>query len=193
VDAVAVLPSRRVVGQDGVTAYVALLHSVTLSAGQRVVMNDLREMAAGLGLKNVRTLVATGNLVFDGADLPPGETENMLEAAFATTFDKAVDIVVRDAGAWLKLVAGNPFTDGAGSEVVVRVMRRPLAPEVFDGLGSRATGPERIALVDGDLWIDFSGKPSQSRLLSALSRRQLGVGTLRNWNTVRGIGRMLAG
>ncbi|RUU52055.1 DUF1697 domain-containing protein, partial [Mesorhizobium sp. M2C.T.Ca.TU.009.01.2.1] len=45
--------------------YVALLYSIILSEGRRVVMADLKAMAEEQGLKNVRTLVATGNLVFE--------------------------------------------------------------------------------------------------------------------------------
>jgi uncharacterized protein (DUF1697 family) len=176
-----------------VTVYVALLHSIILAAGRRVVMEELRAMAVDLGFENVRTLVATGNLVFEGADLPIGEIENMLERSFAGRFGKPVDIIVRQASGWLRLVASNPFADGVGSDVVVRVMRSALDPIAVDRLSDRVNGPERIALVDGDLWIDFGGKPSLSRLLSGLTTKQLGIGTLRNWNTVRRLGRMLGG
>ena len=174
------------------TVYVALLHSIILEAGRRVVMEDLRAMTADLGFVDVRTLVATGNLIFEGADRPIGEIENMLEPAFAKRFGKPVDIIVREASVWLRLEANNPFADGLGSDVVVRVMRTALDPVVVDRLRDRAKGLERIALVDGDLWIDFRGKPSLSRLLSGLTTKQLGIGTLRNWNTVRGLGRMLS-
>jgi uncharacterized protein (DUF1697 family) len=176
-----------------VTVYVALLHSIILNAGRRVVMEELRAMTADLGFENVRTLVATGNLVFEGDDLSIGKIENLLETAFAKRFGKPVDIIVREASGWLRLVANNPFADGVGSDVVVRTMRGALDPTVVDRLRDRANGPERIALVDGDLWIDFGGKPSLSRLLSGLTTKQLGIGTLRNWNTVRGLGRMLGG
>ncbi|TIO91164.1 MAG: DUF1697 domain-containing protein, partial [Mesorhizobium sp.] len=44
--------------------YVALLYSIILGEGRRVVMSELKAMAEAIGLKNVRTLVATGNLVF---------------------------------------------------------------------------------------------------------------------------------
>ncbi|HCL65736.1 MAG TPA: hypothetical protein DIC56_13045 [Rhizobium sp.] len=51
----------------------------------------------------------------------------------------------------------------------------------------RLVGP---SAVEGDLWVDFSGKPSESKLLSALTTKRLGVGTLRNWNTVRSLAEM---
>ncbi|MDL2402138.1 DUF1697 domain-containing protein [Rhizobium mayense] len=170
--------------------YVALLHSIVLGAGRRVVMSDLRAMAEELGFSNTRTLVATGNLVFEAEEQPVAEIEALLEARFAAAFGKSVDIIGRDAEAWLKLAAGNPFKDEKDSEVIVRVMRERLAPSVIAML-DRKRSTERMAIVDGDLWIDFGGKASETRLLSALTTKRLGVGTLRNWNTVRGLAEMI--
>jgi uncharacterized protein (DUF1697 family) len=150
-------------------------------------MSDLRTMAENLGFTNVKTLVATGNLVFEAGAQPIAAIETQLEAGFTKTFGKHVDIIARDAATWMKLVAGNPFADGEGSEVAIRIMRKPLDPSVVELLEKRRNGPERLALVDGDLWIDFGGKASETRLLSSLTTKRLGVGTLRNWNTVRGL------
>jgi uncharacterized protein (DUF1697 family) len=173
------------------TVYVALLHSIILGGGRRVVMNDLRAMAEGLGFSNVRTLVATGNLVFEADEKPIAEIETQLEAGFAKTFGKPVDIIARDAATWRRLAAGNPFGDGQASEVVVRVMRKSLKPSVIETFDKHRNGPERLAVIDGDLWIDFGGKASETRLLCALTTKRLGVGTLRNWNTVRGLAEMI--
>lgn len=191
VDTVAVLPPRQQIYLVAVAVYVALLHSIVLGAGRRVVMSELRAMAADLGFRNPQTLVATGNLVFESDNPSIPDIENMLDTAFSASFGKSVDIIVREAGAWRRLATNNPFADGIGSDVVVRVMRTPLDPSVLDMLSDRRSGCERIAIVGGDLWVDFGGKPSLSRLLSVLTTKRLGVGTLRNWNTVRGLDQML--
>ncbi|TIT84418.1 MAG: DUF1697 domain-containing protein, partial [Mesorhizobium sp.] len=83
--------------------YVALLYSILLSEGRRLVMSDLKAMAEGLGLKNVRTLVATGNLVFETRSTKISALEQRLERAFEETFGRHVDIIVRGAEDWLKL------------------------------------------------------------------------------------------
>ncbi|MGV1757514.1 DUF1697 domain-containing protein [Rhizobium sp. A22-96] len=171
--------------------YVALLYSIVLGPGRRVVMADLKAMAEALGFRNTRTLVATGNLIFEGERQPIASIEAKLEAGFAATFGKHVDIIVRDADTWLRLAEGNPFLDGIGSEVIIRVMRQPLEPQVLD-IFARYRRDERIAIVDGDLWIDFGLKASETKLLSALTTKRLGIGTMRNWNTVRGIHEMIS-
>ena len=175
-------------------SHVALLYSVVLGPGRRVVMSDLKAMAEGLGLRSVATLVATGNLVFDSGS-GSAELESRLETAFAARFGKPVDIIVRDAARWRALVAANPFPAEAAADagrVVVRVMRHGADPDAAARLAGLAGQTERVALVDGDLWVAFGGQPSRSRLLSALGARRLGVGTARNWNTIRRLGAMLS-
>ncbi|WP_439631045.1 DUF1697 domain-containing protein [Shinella sp.] len=166
------------------TSHVALLHSIVLGPGRRVVMAELKAMAETLGFANPRTLVATGNLVFDAEEADLSTLENRLEAAFRETFGKHVDIILRRADAWKRLAAGNPFPGDDGANVCVRVMREPLGPAALEKLQKLAAPELRLALVDGDLWIDFRGKPSETKLLSHLTTKKLGIGTLRNANTV---------
>ncbi|OWV96034.1 hypothetical protein ATY81_24055 [Rhizobium sp. R72] len=171
--------------------YVALLHSIVLAPGRRVVMSDLRDMARDIGYQDPRTLVSTGNIVFETDTSPLPDIEAKLEAAFKTRFGKPVDIIVRKGADWLKLAGSNPFPDGEGSQVIVRVMRKPLGPATVQALRPYADPKQRMALAGGDLWIDFAGKPSEWKLLSALTTKRMGVGTLRNWNTVRGLAEMI--
>jgi len=174
-----------------VETYVALLHSIVLSPGRRVVMAELKAMAEGLGFADPRTLVATGNLVFTAKKEPVAEMERRLEVAFRDRFGKHVDIVARTAEGWKRLAAGNPFPEGKGTDVVVRVMRKPLGSGTLPALERFAAPGIRLALAGGDLWIDFAGKPSEAKLLSHLTTKKLGIGTLRNANTVNGLAAML--
>lgn len=181
-------------GSVAMTVYVALLHSIILGAGRRVVMSDLRATAERIGFRSPRTLVATGNLVFDADQGSAAEVEKALEQAFSEDFGKPVDIIARTAEDWLALADGNPFcaaNDAEAQNIVVRVMRAPLADDIPSTLQRRSSGGEQIRLVKGDLWIHFPCKPSESKLLSALTTKRLGPGTFRNWNTVRGLTDMI--
>jgi uncharacterized protein (DUF1697 family) len=175
--------------------YVALLYSIVLGEGRRVVMADLRAMAEGLGLMNPRTLVATGNLVFETQETKIAALEQRLETAFETGFGRHVDIIVRRADDWLALAAGNPFPAeslSAADQVAVRVMRKPVAAKAVRALQAYVGSDERMQAVGGDIWIFFSRQTPGSRLLAAASHKRLGIGTSRNWNTVRKLAEMVA-
>ncbi|BCG80455.1 DUF1697 domain-containing protein [Mesorhizobium sp. 113-3-3] len=174
--------------------YVALLYSIILGEGRRVVMADLKAMAEGLGLRNVRTLVATGNLVFEARTTDSGKLEQRLETAFEKTFGRHVDIIVRSAEEWLKLAAGNPFPGDsaeAGDQVAVRVMRKPAPVEGVAALQAYAAEDEKVLPFAGDIWVVFSRERPSSRLLAAMNHKRLGIGTSRNWNTVRKLAEMV--
>src|SRR5688572_13519929 len=91
------------------TTYVALLYSIILPAGKRLVMSDLKDMAKELDLIDPRTILATGNLVFEAKRTTAAKLERQLDAAFEQKFGKAIPIIVRTAEDWLKLVKANPF------------------------------------------------------------------------------------
>ncbi|MBZ9819745.1 DUF1697 domain-containing protein [Mesorhizobium sp. CA4] len=174
--------------------YVALLYSIILGEGRRMVMADLKAMAEELGLKNVRTLVATGNLVFEARAGEISKLEQRLEKAFEKTFGRHVDIIVRSAGDWLKLAAANPFPAESAitaDQVAVRVMREPAPADAVEALQAYAAGDEKVLWVDGDIWLVFSRERPSSRLLAAANHKRFGVGTSRNWNTVRRLAEMV--
>jgi len=167
--------------------YVALLYSIGIPSG-RLVMSDLRDLAAGLGFGAPRTLASTGNLVFEATGDTRG-LEQRIERAYAERFGRHVDIILRDESHWRRTVAGNPFGDGPN--VMVRLQRDPLPPEMVSRLEPYRPPDDQIRIVDGDLWVRFAGPPNGSRLLGALTKQRLGIGTSRIWNTVRRLGDML--
>ncbi len=174
--------------------YVALLFSIGIGEGRRLVMADWRETMLGMEVRNPRTLIATGNAVFESEGTSVRALECALEEAFERRFGRRVDTIVREATKFRRLVRGNPFlkeSEADGARVVVRVMRDPLKREVSGMLKPYLTRGERVRVVGGDLWVHFAGKPNESSLLRVLASKRLGIGTVRNWNTVRRLSAMV--
>ncbi|MCX5478990.1 DUF1697 domain-containing protein [Kaistia geumhonensis] len=178
-------------------SYVALLYSIVLGPGRRVVMADLRAVAETLGYRDPVTIGASGNLLFRAGEAPLAQIEAELEAGFASRYGKTVDIILRDAEAWRRLAAGNPFPEAAardGARVHVRVMRHPAGASDLARLSAYAIGGEELRIVEGDLWMHFADRlPSEGKLLGQLTAKRSGVGTVRNWNTVARIAAALEG
>jgi uncharacterized protein (DUF1697 family) len=177
-----------------VKTYVALLYSIVLTPRKRVVMADLRAMAEDLGFQNVRTLVSSGNMVFETRAGDISKIETRIEGAFEKTFGRFVPIIVRSADAWRGLVVANPFkveSAATADQVAVRVMREPVPTDMVASLRAVAAPDEKVEIVDGDPWVLFSRERPNSRLLAAINHRRLGAGTARNWNTVRGLAELV--
>jgi len=174
--------------------YVALLYSIGIGEGRRLLMADWRALLEGLPLQNVRTLIATGNAMFQCQPASVRELEAKLEDAFEQRFGRRVDTIVRSAEDFRRLAAANPFprqSQRDGSRVVVRVMRKPLPRGAATDLKPYLTQGEQTKVVDGDMWVCFRTEPNRSRLMPVLGSKRLGTGTVRNWNTVRRLSEML--
>ncbi|ESQ87798.1 hypothetical protein ABAC460_18195 [Asticcacaulis sp. AC460] len=166
------------------TTYVALLYSIILPKG-RLVMTDLKDLAEKLGLENPRTFLATGNLVFEAKKTTAAKLEQQLETAFDTRFGNHIDIIIRTAAQWRETLAVNPFSDAGDDTVAVRIQRDRLDDSILDVLKPYCPDSETIRIANGDLWIRYGDKPSDSRLNSALTKKRLGIGTSRVWNTLK--------
>jgi uncharacterized protein (DUF1697 family) len=85
--------------------WVAFLRGVNL--GKRQVKNaELRAAYEAMGLDNVRTLIASGNVIFDAEDTP---TREALEAGFAARFGFESGTVLRRQSELRDLIASDPF------------------------------------------------------------------------------------
>ena len=178
--------------------YVALLFSIGIRDGKRLIMSEWREMLAEMGLQNPRTLIATGNAIFECPKTNLAKLEARLEDAYEQRFGRRVHNIVRPAEFFLRLVEENPFPKESqkdGSHVMVRVMRHPMAQDLEATLKPYLTQGERIKIVNGDLWMHFKCPPNESKLMSMIgskhTRVRLGIGTVRNWNTVMRLGEMV--
>jgi uncharacterized protein (DUF1697 family) len=173
---------------------IALMRSVQI-AGRRVKMADVRGLAESVGGTDVRTVVATGNLVFRSRKAP-ATLERELEAACEARYGKATQFVVCTPDRWRTLMAANPFpaeTARAPQRTLVWIMKTPIPEAGLDELRRRARGDERIARTGGDFYVWFgSGDVFASKLPAGFGLRALGAtGTNRNWNTMTRIARLV--
>ncbi|SDG46306.1 DUF1697 domain-containing protein [Pelagibacterium luteolum] len=172
------------------TRFVGLLYSITIGSGKRVLNAPFCELIEGLGHSNPKALLATGNVVFDANSDDARGIEREFEAAFAERFGRHIDFIVRDAAGWARLVAANPFPEQTRtdpSHVAVRVMREPVTAAARKLLEERASAEEIVRFVDGDPWVYFAGGIGTSRLAGVMTPKRAGVGTSRNFNTVKKI------
>lgn len=155
------------------------------TGGVRAPVAEQRAMAAAMGLKNPRTLLASGNLVVE-SDAVPDALEHDIEAAMEKTFGLRVAAMVRTPAQWASLIAANPFPREAAahpSKVLVMVMKDGIRPGALDALRAFAVGDERVEAAAGALFFWHPDGLGQSVMAGKATPRLIGMGTGRNWNT----------
>ncbi len=156
------------------------------TGGVRAPVAEQRAMAAAMGLKNPRTLAASGNLVVESGKAADA-LEQDIEAAMEKTFGLKVAAMVRTPEQWAKLVAANPFADEAAAHparMVVMVMKDGIKAGALDACRELAEGGERVEAIDDVLYFWFPNGQGESGIFKKATPRMLGMGTGRNWNTV---------
>lgn len=163
-------------------SHIALLRGINVGGHRNVPMAELREMAAELGLADVRTYVASGNLVFDTLEVAGLEAQ--LEQAIRQKFGFPVDVVLRSAAQWQAYVRANPMieeSESHPSQVMMVIGKDEPTRADIDALARRASANERVVLAGKAIWIWFGDGAGRSKLPGAGPK---GVWTSRNWRTI---------
>ena len=149
-----------------------------------VAMSDLRDFLAALGFGEPRSLLQSGNLVFQSDTLTGEALERVLEAEAKKRLGLETTFFVRTPKEWRALVANNPFPDEAKkdpSHLLVLFLKAAPARKAVDALQSAIVGPERVRAVGREAFIVYPDGIGRSRLTT---EKHVGRGTARNWNTI---------
>ena len=168
-----------------VTNFVAMLRAVNVSGTGKLPMAELKAMGEACGFANVRTFIASGNLLFD-SDLPEAEVERAIAPRVETYFGKPVPLFVRSGEEMATVAAANPFADRPGNRVVAHFIGEAPTQAMIDA----ATGikDERIALGQRELYIAYGDDMGHSKLKLPMFAK----GTARNMNSVAKMAALLA-
>ncbi|HEX8661081.1 MAG TPA: DUF1697 domain-containing protein [Brevundimonas sp.] len=171
--------------------HIALMRSVVIN-GRRVKGEEARSLAEAAGAAGIRSVGATGNLLFRSRKAP-ATLERDLEAACAALYGQPTEMIVKTADQWRALMKANPFaerSETSPARILVWAMRDPLPDSGLDQLRRRAAADEAVErTTSGDIYMWFGGHdPNASKLPAGFGLKSLGaVGTNRNWNTARKI------
>lgn len=152
-------------------------------------MVDLRAAFAAEGFANVETVVASGNVLFDHPERPDEGLEEKLGLMMFDRFAMKSPALVRSRDALAATIAENPFAaDGEEHLVHTLFLDGPVDPDGFDALLAGHSGPERIAMGDRALHIDYAAGVADSKLVGAFIERRIGrKGTARNLRSMKRI------
>jgi uncharacterized protein (DUF1697 family) len=134
------------------TAYVALLRAVNVGGTGKLPMADLKAMGEACGFANVRTFIASGNLLFD-SDRDEATVKAAVEAKLHDYAGKRVAVLVRTAAQLNTIVAANPFPDAHPSRHLVYFYDSPPAQALI--AQCRDINGERLALGTRELHVDY--------------------------------------
>ncbi|MBA4490012.1 DUF1697 domain-containing protein [Paracoccus sp. S1E-3] len=165
--------------------WIGLLRGIGPTTHAKMPLAALCRACEATGLGQVRSLLATGNLVFQ-SPLPEGELTKILCRVVAG-FDLDNPTFLRGAPELRKVLALNPMPAAAQvrpHHMLVLFLDHPPPADRIAAVTAHG-GPEPVQVHGREVYIDFLDSVGRSKLTPARLERLLGQpGTARNWNTL---------
>jgi len=162
------------------TGWVALLRGVNVGGNNKLPMERLKAIGEAAGFANVRTYIASGNLVF-ASDESEDAIREKLDRLIEEEAGKKLGVIVRSAAEMAEVAKCNPFADQPGNRVVAIFADGTLS---LDGVRNRQT--ERLELGARAIYVHYPDGQADTKLVIPTAKD----GTGRNMNTVAKLAEM---
>jgi uncharacterized protein (DUF1697 family) len=167
------------------TKYVALLRAVNVGGTGKLPMSELRAMCESIAFANVRTYIASGNVIFE-SDRSEAAVKAELERCLQAYAGKPVGVLIRTGPELAAILAGNPFQSAAPNRTVAIFLDAPPPADTLAGVSGQQT--EEIALGKREIYVHYGNGMAESKL----KIRAATSGTARNMNTVAKLAELAA-
>ncbi len=159
------------------SVYVGFLRAVNVGGTGKLPMSELQQMCADLGFADVRTYIASGNVVFS-SDLDKKTVKKQLEDKLLSYAGKPVAVLVRTAAELVRVLEKNPFKDKEPNLQAVLLDKKPLASSVTSVTGQK---DELLVIGHHEIYVHYPSGMGQSKLRIPAAKE----GTARNMNTIK--------
>jgi uncharacterized protein (DUF1697 family) len=167
--------------------FVALLRAVNVGGTGKLPMPELKAMCEEIGLCDVRTYIASGNVIFRSGD-GAGNVKKKLEQRLKIYAGKPLGVIVRSDVEMADMVARNPFAAEAGNRVMAICLDEKISPSLLDDVSGLAAH-ERIVLGEKAIFVFYGEGMGNSKLRIPSAKN----GTARNMNTIAKLAELSAG
>jgi uncharacterized protein (DUF1697 family) len=161
---------------------VSMLRGLNLAAHNRIRMDPLCEVYRSLGLRDVRSCLQSGNVIFESrANLD--RIARQVEKSLLDQFGIRTTVIQRTAAEVREAVLQNPFAARAGvdpAKLIVHFLARP--PKIHSVLPPTI---EEMHFAGREMYVYYPEGQGRSKFPIAAIEKAVGtLGTARNWNTV---------
>lgn len=171
------------------TRYVAFLRGINVGGKKPIKMKELAAVISAAGFKNVRTYIASGNVIFENSAKDPRRIAKNLENELLKSFGHEIKVIVRTIDELKAIIKRNPFKKekpSADEMLFVTFLASPSATKPKLPLKSATEKMEVIAFTDSAAFIvAHRKKTGWFGFPHTFAEKQFGVPTTtRNWTTV---------
>lgn len=165
--------------------FVGLLRAVNVGGTSKLPMSDLKAMCEDAGFVEVRTYIASGNVVFE-SERTASQVKESLERRLLAYAGKPVGVLVRTGAEMAQVLADNPFPLAAPNRTIAIFLDASPPADVLETARGRVD--EEIVAGRREIYIHYGDGMGSSKL----QIKAAASGTARNMNTVAKLAKMAA-
>lgn len=175
---------------------IALLRGINVSGQKKVPMKELTTLFEGLGFRNVKTYIQSGNVVFDHASAKPPALSSSIEKQIMKTFGFDVPVMTLSPEELVKAVKESPFAKVKNPEMekiyFIFTDSKPDAARVKE-LEKVKFENENFSVIGNVIHLWVGNGYGNAKLNNNYFENKLKLkATTRNWKTVQELIRMSA-
>jgi uncharacterized protein (DUF1697 family) len=171
--------------------YVALLRGINVGGKNKVPMADLKSCLESAGLKNVRTYIQSGNVIFESSKKDETKLTEQVEQAIEQRFGFPVVVALFSQPEFEAIAEHTPkdWLKNPEWKYNYLFLKKPTtSQDALEALGDQKTEIEYVKAGTGVLYqamsIKLFGRTTASKMIGTPIYQQM---TIRNHNTVQKI------
>jgi uncharacterized protein (DUF1697 family) len=169
------------------TIYVSMLRAVNVGGTSRIKMDALRAVYESIGLKDVRTLLQSGNVVFGSTLADRERLVKRIVQELERQLELEAEVMLRTLAELASIVERGPVLSPRADMSKLLVMFLSGVPDAASqaALVKWHQGPEMLEMRGPEIYLYYPEGVGRSKLSGAVIENKLNVsGTARNWNTL---------
>ncbi|MBM3925798.1 MAG: DUF1697 domain-containing protein [SAR202 cluster bacterium] len=172
-------------------SYVAFLRGINVGGNKIIKMEDLRRAFESLGLQNVKTILASGNVIFE-TEKPSATLAGAIQAQLKKSFGFDVGVTLRSIAEIQDVVDLDPFK-GIAVTPQTRLYVTFLPDKPGTAIKTPVESPEKhyriLQIANGAVFSVLTLTPNtkSTDLMGMLDKTFGKKVTTRNWNTIAAI------
>ncbi|MBY7113932.1 MULTISPECIES: DUF1697 domain-containing protein [Bacillus] len=167
------------------TIYIALLRGINVGGHKVMKMADLKEMFESIGLKQVKTYIQSGNIVFQSEEDIIFLKER-IQFEIKNVFDFDVSVMLSTHDEFINMIKRCPYKADSlleGESIHVAFLANELSEKEKDQLLMQKNETEDCYIHEKFVYLFFKNSIRNSKLMNQFQKLQTPA-TVRNWRTV---------
>lgn len=177
--------------------YIAILRGINVSGHKPIKMEALKAICEGLGLKNTKTYIQSGNVIFQFKKMKLPELESMLEKKIEATFGFDVPVMVKEAKEIHTVLNNNPFLTKRKEDITklhVTFLNQEPDEALIDKIKDGSYASDEFIVSGKAIYLFCPNGYGNTKLNNTFFENKLKVmATTRNWKTVTELTNMAEG